>query len=184
MSTRFAPHLALAALCAALAAALWLAVGATDETTGPALATAPVRSYAPVPPLRPEPAFALPPLEAFGDIVARPLFWASRRPIAPVEHPAAAPSDLALVGVVRAEGKAIALIRHGKPPRVERVPEGAALEGWTVSEVAVRGVILMRGATRVELKPKLPPPQSPAAAGGAKPAGTPSPPSAQARPGD
>jgi hypothetical protein len=137
-----------------------------------------VQFAGPIVTARPAPAFALPPTEAFQDIEARPLFWASRRPIAAADGPAAAPPDLVLLGVVRDEEDAIALIRHGQPPHVERVKEGAALEGWIVSEVALNGVVLVRGGTRAELKPK-PAPPAPPSPGAAKP---PAPPAASQQP--
>lgn len=152
-------HLVLGALCAILGAALWLEVDASREARQRGVAPAPARPRAAAP--GSNPVFALPPREAFGDIVARPLFWASRRPIA--EASAAAPSDLALLGVLLARDETVAIVRHGKPPRVDRVREGAVLEGWKFVEVALNRVLLERGATRVELKSKDPHPPAPAA---------------------
>jgi hypothetical protein len=111
------------------------------------------------------PVVALPPRDAFGDIVARSLFWASRRPI--TEASAAAPSDLALVGVLLARNDTVAIVRHGKPPRVHRIREGAVLDGWKFAEVALNRVLLERGATRVELKSKDPHPPVPTTSVGA-----------------
>jgi len=87
-------------------------------------------------------------------------------------------------GVVEGKGETVALIRHGQPPRVERVHEGATVEGWTVTKVALGSVVLVSGGTEAELKPKAAPPTAPAPAANAKPAAAPAPPSARTRPGD
>jgi hypothetical protein len=158
MNARLTRRLALAALCAAMGCALWLEVAKRGED-GAILVSGPTHLVA----ARPDPAFAPPPTKAFHDIEARPLFWPSRRPIAAPDGLAAAPSGLVLLGVVRNDEEAIALIRHGRPPRVERLKEGAALEGWTVSEVTLNGVVLVRGDARAELKPRPAPPALPAA---------------------
>lgn len=160
MNARATRRLALAALCVALGCALWLELARPGED-GAIRASGPTQFGRPIVATRPDPAFVPPPTEAFRDIEARPLFWASRRPIAGADGLAAAPSDLVLLGVVRNEGDAIAIIRHGKPPQEERLKEGAALEEWTVSEVTLNGVVLVRGDARAELKPKPAPPASP-----------------------
>jgi hypothetical protein len=156
MNARLTRRLALAALCAAMGCALWFELAKRGED-GAILVSEPTHIVA----ARPDPAFAPPPTEAFHDIEARPLFWASRRPIAAADGLAAAPSGLVLLGVVRNDEDAIALIRHGQPPRVERLKEGAALEGWTVSNVTLNGVVLVRGGARAELKPRPAPPAPP-----------------------
>jgi hypothetical protein len=167
MNARATRRLALAALCAAMGCALWLELARPGED-GAVLVSGPTQFGRPVVAARPDPAFAPPPTEAFHDIEARPLFWASRRPIATADGLAAAPSDLVLLGVVRNEEDAIAIIRHGQPPRVERLKEGAALEEWTVSKVTLNGVVLVRGGARAELKPR-PAPPAPPGAGAVKP---------------
>jgi hypothetical protein len=167
MNARLTHRLALAALCAAMGCALWLELAKRGENGAlrvSGLAQVP-RSIVTA---RPDPAFAPLPTEAFHDIEARPLFWASRRPIAAADGLAAAPSDLVLLGVVRNEKDAVALIRHGQPPRVERLKEGAVLEGWTVSEVTLKGVVLVNGGARAEVKPRAAPP-APLGAGAARP---------------
>ncbi|HZB93794.1 MAG TPA: hypothetical protein VE397_20265 [Stellaceae bacterium] len=164
MNARLARRLALSALCAAMGCVLWLEL-ATRGEDGAGLVPGPAELGHPVVAARSDPAFAPPPIAAFHDIEARPLFWASRRPIAGADGLAAAPSGLVLLGVVRDEEDAIALIRHGQPPKLERLKEGAALEGWTVSEVTLNGVLLVRGDARAELKPRPAPP----AAGAARP---------------
>jgi hypothetical protein len=184
MKPRLTRRLALAALSLALGAALWLELQHGAEVTNGALVVAPARSPPPTPSAQADPAFALLPLEAYQDIEARPLFWASRRPIAAAGGAAAAPSGLALLGVVEGKGETVALIRHGQPPRVERVHEGATLEGWTVTKVALGGVVLVSGGTEAELKPKAAPPTVPAPAAGAKLAAAPAPQSPRTRPGD
>jgi hypothetical protein len=184
MRPRLTRRLALAALSIALGAALWLEVQHGAEVTNGALAAAPAPVRRSTPSSQADPAFALPPLEAYRAIAARPLFWASRRPIAAAEGAAAAPSGLTLLGVVEGKGETVALIRHGQPPQVERVHEGATLEGWTVTKVALGGVVLVNGGTEAELKPKAAPPAAPPPAASAKPAPAPARQSARTRPGD
>jgi len=184
MRPRLTRRLGLAALTFALGAALWLEWEHGERVTIAAVAVAPAPSLPPTPSAQADPAYTLPPLEAYRAIEARPLFWASRRPIAAAEGAAAAPSDLALLGVVEGKGETVALIRHGQPPRVERVHEGATVEGWTVTKVALGGVVLVNGGTEAELKPKAAPPTVTAPAAGAKPAPAPARQSARTRPGD
>jgi hypothetical protein len=184
MTPRLTRRLGLVALSLALGAALWLEWEHGEAVTDGTLAVAPAPSRPPTPSAQADPAFVLPPLEAYRAIEARPLFWASRRPIAAVTGAAATPSGLALLGVVEGKGETVALIRHGQPPRVERVHAGATLEGWTVTKVALGVVVLVSGGTEAELKPKAAPPTAPAPATNAKPAAAPAPPSARTRPGD
>jgi len=184
MRPRLTRHLALAVLSIALGAALWLELKHGGAVTNGTSAVTPAPARPPTSSAPADPAFALPPLNAYRAIEARPLFWTSRRPIAAAQGAAAAPSGLALLGVVEGKGETVALIRHGQPPRVERVHEGATVEGWTVTKVALGSVVLVSGGTEAELKPKAAPPTAPAPAANAKPAAAPAPPSARTRPGD
>jgi hypothetical protein len=167
MNARLTRRLALAALCAAMGCALWLEL-ANRGGDGAILVSGPTQFARPIVAARPEPTFAPPPTEAFHEIEARPLFWASRRPITAAGGFAAAPSDLVLLGVVRDGKDAIAIVRHGQPPQLERLKEGAAVEGWMVNEVTLNGVLLVRGGAQAELKPRPAPPTAPSA-GAAKP---------------
>jgi hypothetical protein len=173
MRPRLTRRLALAALSIALGAALWFEWKHGEAVTNGTLAVAPEPSRPPTPSAQADPAFALPPLEAYRAIEARPLFWASRRPIAAAQGAAAAPSGFALLGVVESKSETVALIRHGQPPRVERVHEGATVEGWTVTKVALGGVVLVNGGTEAELKPKAAPPPAASAKPAAAPVPTP-----------
>jgi len=103
--------------------------------------------------------FAMPPLRSFAEVLARPLFSSTRRPMTGAAPAGDAPgSGLVLVGIVIAPGDQHALIEHGQPPRLERVVEGQEVEGWTVEAILPDAVGLRRADQRLELKAKDAPP--------------------------
>lgn len=100
----------------------------------------------------------LPPLQTFLEIVARPLFSATRRPPAPqkVQKPkpiiASAPTPIrietgqyTLVGIVIDEDKKAALLRKGRRGELMRVGIGQKLDGWTVDDIVADSVKLRQG---------------------------------------
>ena len=111
--------------------------------------------------------FALPRLAVFAGVTERPLFSASRRPPPPQASQEAIKEagTLALEGVILSKADRLALISHGQPPALSRVPEGQEVEGWTVVEIRPDGIVLHRDATRQELRLRDKPPhrQKPAA---------------------
>lgn len=109
------------------------------------------------------PAFALDPLESYGEVLERPVFSEGRRPLpTAVAGPAVALDSVRLVGIVRTPAGIRALVEQGNPPRLERLGEGAALGGWTVEGIGPDRVSLARGAEKTELrlKDRPPPPDS------------------------
>jgi general secretion pathway protein N len=98
--------------------------------------------------------FSLPPLGSFAVVTERPLFSASRRPPPPQASQEAIRQSgtLALEGVILLHNQRLALISHGRPPTLVRVPEGQEIEGWTVVSIRPDGIVLQRDATRQELK--------------------------------
>ena len=81
----------------------------------------------------------LPPLEALGESLSRPLFRASRR--APEPEPVATepikaePLDYDLVGISLFDGRRVALVRKRRGGRVLRVTEGGKLDQWRVTAI-------------------------------------------------
>lgn len=153
--------LVLGALCLALGATLYREL---DGASRPPVA-APAAAPAAAAPLPPEPAAAaLPPLGAYADVVQRPLFAPTRRPPPPeaAQDLLGAAEGFALLGTVIADDRRSALIRYGRPPRLARLGEGQAVEGWTVRTILPDRVLLEHGATRRELtlrdRPGAPPP--------------------------
>ncbi len=106
----------------------------------------PIQTVVPVP-------RALPSSENFGDIAARSLFVAGRRPM-PSRNPAgpaaAQPPSTVLLAVILAPETRSALLRP-QNRKVVSVTEGQALEGWTVAEIAADHVLLRAGGTEYRL---------------------------------
>jgi hypothetical protein len=95
--------------------------------------------------------------EQFQEIVARPLFNPSRRPVERKETTAAGPraeaSDLRLVGVMKAADQPPrALLRSVNAPNGKWIAEGAEFNGWKLRKVNERSVVLQSGARSQELK--------------------------------
>jgi hypothetical protein len=110
----------------------------------------------PVPPLALAPEFSLPdPQSGFPELLARPLFWASRRPLAPADGagPAAfKKGQFLLVGVVLSPNWRGALLRDVESGRIERVAEGAQIRGLTLAELAADRALLRLGGDTEELR--------------------------------
>ena len=98
--------------------------------------------------------FTLPPLRSLSEVMQRPLFSQTRRPPPPEasQEEIKQTSTLVLEGIVLSSRDRTALIAHGRPPTLTRVPEGQEIEGWTVLTIQPDLVVLQRGATRQELK--------------------------------
>lgn len=147
--------LALFALAVLLAVQLERALdqAAPDDAAAPPPAAAQA--------LPPPPGLATPPLEHYGEMVARPLFSASRRPVARkqplVARSQTRPPDARLIGVLLTEDIRMALLTEGgKPPR--RLAVGQQVDGWTIAAIEPRRVLLRQGALDHELllaKPKM-----------------------------
>ena len=164
LATRRGLALLLGLLCLALATLVYGELqGAERGPVRPAVAP-PAAAAA----LLPQPAAAsLSPIEAYDEVLQRPLFSATRRP-----PPAGAATNtlgtaegFALIGIIIAEDGRAALIQHGRPPVLARLHEGQALEGWTVAAILPDRVVLEHDATQHELKLKDRPPETKTPAG-------------------
>ena len=109
--------------------------------------------------------FAMPPLEAYAEVTARPLFFPTRRP-APVQAATVDRVDarsLVLVGVILAESGKAALIARANLPGARRVAIGDEIEGWVLAEIDADRVVLRSGTTEavLSLKDRRPNPKPP-----------------------
>jgi len=92
------------------------------------------------------------PLDQLSTILDRPLFSPSRRPPAPPPPPVAQappppappppPPDLVLFGVVMDGEGARAVVRAGADKKILRAQIGDDIEGWKVSQIEGRKVVL------------------------------------------
>jgi hypothetical protein len=85
-----------------------------------------------------------------GEIVARPLFQASRRPAAKPSAgsgsaEAVPDSSIQLAGVVLAGGRRLALLQVEASPRPVQVEVGGDVAGWKVAEIEAERVTLRQG---------------------------------------
>lgn len=101
------------------------------------------------------------PTANFSEIVNRPLFWPSRRPIAPVPAPAPrsevvtpasepVPSGLRLAGIISDDNvRRRALLVWPSQPTGQWLAEGAELAGWKLVKIDWFGVQVRTGS-RIE----------------------------------
>ncbi|MGH6691731.1 MAG: hypothetical protein ACREF4_13755 [Gammaproteobacteria bacterium] len=107
--------------------------------------------------------------DEFRDTVRRPLFNPDRRPIERKETaaPKAEASDLRLVGVMKAANQPPrALLRSAGEPNGKWVAEGGEFNGWKLSKVNERSVVLQSGGRSQDLQlavPRRPPDEPPPA---------------------
>lgn len=122
-----------------------------------------------VPAVKILPEFILPDAETgFPELLARPIFVASRRPMASASQGAAGAmkkGQFALVGVVITPSQHSALLRDVESNKTETVAMGAQIRGLTLGEVEAGKVVLRMGAESEELVLKVqvgvkPPPAS------------------------
>jgi hypothetical protein len=104
-----------------------------------------------------------PGLESLDATRARPLFSPSRRPppppapiAAPILPPApvpvaAPPPDIQLVGVVFGGRTHTAIVEHPADPRPINVEVGDQIDGWTVTEIRPREIVLEHGPRTVTI---------------------------------
>lgn len=89
----------------------------------------------------------------------RPLFAPTRRPPpesvatpeteASAAPPAVSPPTVQVTGIIIGGGKQMALVKRAQDPNAIRVTVGSDIDGWTVSAVLVRGIVLKRDAQTV-----------------------------------
>ncbi|WP_119681573.1 hypothetical protein [Indioceanicola profundi] len=107
--------------------------------------------------------FDMNPRSDYDEVVERPLFHESRRPVVAEEAepaPDVALSAIRLVGILDMPPTKVVLIESDGSPRIERVPVGEKIGAWSVEEIARDRVILVKGEQRSEIKIKdrAPPP--------------------------
>ncbi|WP_027133361.1 hypothetical protein [Geminicoccus roseus] len=134
-------------------------VGAVQRDPGTAVAPAPGQEAAPR-------VLRLPPMEAFSVMVDRPLFAATRHPLAAFEEPPPVleeevdlppppPEDniadrYRLIGTVEEDGRIFALLA-GSSGTFVRVRRGDRVENWTVSAINRQRVLMVNGDRATEL---------------------------------
>lgn len=113
----------------------------------------------PAPDLPTQPAFSMPPLESFSQIIDRPLFSVSRRPEEAVEvAPKAAQQGRAqahgfiVKGIIIAENTRVALILRKGAKSMMQIAEGQVIDGWTVATILPDRVVFRRGNVSNEVK--------------------------------
>ena len=146
--------LLLGALCCALGGLIFFE--AEEPVLEPTANAAVQPDRAPAPPPAEEPGFTMPPLNAYAEVLARPVFSESRRPPSAPAAVAEEPqlSSIRLVGIVVSASARHALIEHGQPQKLERIVPGQEVEGWTVEAINADRVVLRRGDSRIEVKAK------------------------------
>lgn len=99
------------------------------------------------------PSFAMPPISAFDEVLARPIFSRTRRPATQIGHLPAS-SSFILVAIVISSDSRHALIGFGQPAKIARVTEGDDIGGWTVEAILPNAVVVRHAELREEVKPK------------------------------
>lgn len=123
-------------------------------------AASPVAPGPPKPAVLPaaDPDFTLPPLDDFSEIVERPLFIPSRRPLSPESgSPGSGPGEaerrlFTLKGVVISADERMAVLQRRRNREVLRVVEGQRIDGWLVETIMPEGVVLRQGEVREEVE--------------------------------
>lgn len=147
--------LVLLILCAGLGSLTWL--GLRPPPGGPAPDAERSMAPAAAPEAADPSSYQLPPLEAYGSVLERPLFREDRRPAPPAAEPASAPAvaaapsaaeperHLTLVGVVTADPERFAFLRTAAG-EVLKLHAGEELRGWTLEDIREDRVVLRSAA--------------------------------------
>ena len=113
-------------------------------------------------------AFSLPPLDALGEVVARPLFMPTRRPPPPTATSSASllqPPNFALAGIVVVGSRRVAMIETGANATAPfaSIAVGDTIDGWTVTAIKHASILLQAGDRTVEvtMRDKAPPWRAP-----------------------
>ena len=99
-------------------------------------------------------AFSMPPLKHFAEVLARPLFSSTRRPLPGGNSGGifASRPKFTVVGIVISKASRDALIEYGHPPRLRHVVEGQDIEGWEVQSIQIDQVVVRRLGVSVSIK--------------------------------
>ena len=154
--TQRRPSLLLIALCLALGYHVWRTLEAGPIAIDP--------DAAPPPPATavvdaPEAPTDLPPIDAFAETVARPLFMATRRPPEPEEEAVVAPTTAGaqrnlfnLLGVVISADERVALVTRRRGGDFLRLVVGQSVDGWLVVAIEPDSLTLSQGGETDVLK--------------------------------
>jgi hypothetical protein len=159
----------LALGCAGLAGVIYHDLqAAADAGALPTLLPGQAELQRGIDPLPPEPTFAMPPLDSYVEVVARPMFSPGRRPAAIDPVLDAAPASalaLELKGVVHVADRRIAMFARDGESDVTRLEIGDTYGGWELVAIEQDYVIFQRGPeeTRLQLAFEAAPPQQPRA---------------------
>ena len=104
----------------------------------------------------PEPGFTPPPKQDFAEIVSRPLFSPSRRPLERKAEPTAPDvkpglEHVTLVGILIFPTKQVALFERPSESNLLEVRTGEKIEGWLVESIMPDKVVLRWGELRTEM---------------------------------
>ena len=103
-------------------------------------------------------------VDRFDAMIERPLFSPTRRPPPPPPAPLTMPSagpvqappppapNVTLSGVISGGGGGVALLRRPQDQTPVRVASGGQIDGWTVTEIRPRAVVLRRDARSVTVE--------------------------------
>lgn len=94
--------------------------------------------------------FALPPLDAYSEIVERPLFISSRRPPEEpevVEQKQPGEVSFTLLGVAVTPERNLALLQIDGAGKVARMEVGEEVNGWQLEAVHADGIVLRKNET-------------------------------------
>lgn len=148
--------MALGLACCALGVVIYEEASSVPDP--PTARVAPLGRAAPERNALPVPAsFQMPPAGDFAQVLARPLFSATRRP--PVEASqasaaVAASASFTLIGTIISQQGHYALLKSGASARLQRVTEGQQVEGWTVDHIFLDRVVLRNASGQAEVKLK------------------------------
>ncbi|MFO7642538.1 MAG: hypothetical protein R6X17_15110 [Candidatus Competibacteraceae bacterium] len=102
--------------------------------------------------------FQLSPLEQYGEVMARPLFIAARRPESPPEEtapeppPAGPERTFVLLGVMMTREATTVLLRPEEPnAKTARIKPGETIGEWRLETVSADRVVLRKGEATQEL---------------------------------
>jgi hypothetical protein len=152
MSGRGWPTVVLAAAAVLLSALIGLELAGDPRPAIPR-AAAPEGDLSGKTPGLGETQIAFSPMASYVEMVERPLFSATRRPVeaeedeavaefVPPEPPPLRPNELVIVGVVMRPEGTVALIQDTRTDEVVNAAEGARVGGWEVAEIQADRVIL------------------------------------------
>ncbi|WP_207063475.1 hypothetical protein [Motiliproteus sp. SC1-56] len=103
-----------------------------------------------------------PPLSAYQEITARPLFVEGRRPpVTEAQAVAGASLPFLLEGIVITSGEKAILVRKNSGDKLQQLREGEGLSGWTLEEITANEASFSSGSREQRLVLKTAPAAKP-----------------------